>query len=105
MAHDARDYPCCIFADEDQTEQDPELYDCDECPVADALHDLDGDPKCAEAWSIFRKCVNRFTVETHCVPTALAAATAGKEPDDVMDLLERCELMFDILHPPPEPKG
>jgi hypothetical protein len=72
--------------------------------VADRLAELDHDADNAEAWSLFHRCVSRFTVDTHITSVMVARELADREVHDAYDLLERFTLLYDILHPPPETK-
>ncbi len=102
--HDAPTLPCCLFVDDAISTEDAEAYDCDACPVADALAELDEDAENLEAWRVFHRCVTRFSVDTHTTSLLLDGELRGRDPADVPDLMSRLTLLYDILHPPPEPK-
>ena len=44
---------CCQFAEDDEIETDPDVFDCVACPVAQAAQDLW--PENAEAWDLFQR--------------------------------------------------
>lgn len=97
-------HPCCLFATDDELQTDPDLYDCDDCPVRDALEGLW--PENAEAWRIFHVAVTRFTVDLHAGNEALRRLTAHldeTDPEAFSDLLARLGLIYDLLYPPPAP--
>ncbi len=87
--------------EDEALEQEPELYQCETCPVADAQGQLWTEN--AEAWGVFQRLAQRFVIDTHLGPSVFAALTADAEPDAVVDLVERLGVMYDIVAPP-QPK-
>jgi hypothetical protein len=102
--HDAPNASCCLRSTDEEIESDPDAFDCDECQVADALEQLESDTVNQRAWQLYHQVVTRFTFETHTVTEALRAATVGMEPETVTDLLERFDVIFTTVNPPPERK-
>jgi hypothetical protein len=80
------------------------MYNCDECPVADMLAELEDDAQNFEAWTLFHRCVTRFTVDTHIAHVMLEREVAEREKDDAFELMDRLTVLYDSLHPPPEKK-
>jgi hypothetical protein len=73
-----------LASDEDlEINECDDVYNCELCPVADALADLHADAANAEAWELFKRTMSRFTVDTQT---------------------ERFAIIYDALHPPPEQK-
>ena len=98
--HDAPSLPCCLFIEDDEAVADHEAYNCDACPVADALDDLAIDQENAEAWQLFGRCVSRFTVDTHLAGTVFARLTGELSVEEFTDLAARFTLLYDALYPP-----
>ena len=97
--------PCCLFVDDDaELDADAEAYNCETCPVAEQLAHLDEDQANGEAWRVFHRIFSRFTVDTHIASVVLEHVLAGHETEDTLTLVDRFTLLYDILHPPPEPK-
>jgi hypothetical protein len=92
------------MADDATLETDPELFNCETCPVADALAEIEADRPNCEAWRLYEQAVNRFTVDTHCVPLAVKAVMGERSSEDIADLLERFAVLYSIANPAPEPK-
>jgi hypothetical protein len=86
-------------ADLDINEVD-DIYDCANCPVADALSDLHDDPANAEAWELFKRTMSRFTVDTHTVGLVLDRLDTDITAQTFPDLVERFAIIYDALHPP-----
>jgi hypothetical protein len=74
-------------------------FDCEECPIADALDGLM--PENASAWRIFHRLASRFLVDTHLTQAIFERLTAGWHEERVLDLAERLELIYSLLCPPP----
>ena len=72
--------------------------------MADVLAELDDDPQNAEAWAMFHRVVTRFSVDTHTAGVMLTHELTEKTQEEILDLFARFTLLYDILHPPPEPK-
>ena len=86
--------------DEDEADADPEPYDCDACPVADALAELETDQANVRAWSLFRQCCSRFTFDAHVVGVVYQRMTGELSAEEFIDLTARFALLYDTLHPP-----
>lgn len=67
--------------------------------MADAQATLDSDNR--EAWGIYGRLCNRFTVDLHVAPVVMASCVEGWSADAVIDLVDRLALMHDVLNPPP----
>lgn len=84
-------------------ESDPGAYDCDTCQVRTALDALSEEN--AEAWTLFHRLASRFLVDTHLVAEAFRLLTIDWASSDVLDLIERLNVLYDILLPPPTPSS
>jgi hypothetical protein len=65
--------------------------------VALASLDLDN----ADAWSVYGQLCSRFAVDFHLAPELMRHLTEGRAADDVIDLVERLAVVYDVLSPPP----
>lgn len=83
---------------------DPCVYDCDACPVADAFEDLEDDRENLEAWHLFNRAVNRFTVDAHVAGSVVLKIAGDRDPESFGDLVERLALLYDVVCPPTQPK-
>ena len=92
-----------MFVPDEDSEADCEAYDCDACPLASALYELDGDPVNRKAWALYRQSVTRLTFEGHALGAVLDRLTADCEIEEYAELLARLAFAFDVFNPPPEP--
>jgi hypothetical protein len=67
--------------------------------VADAQATLDREN--VEAWDLYGRVCTRFAVDFGVVPELLRQLVDGWRPEDVVDLMERFAVMYDVLNPPP----
>lgn len=88
-------YACCLGATDEELEVEPELYQCDVCPVAEQLDGLW--PENARAWDLFHRVVCRFTMETRSVGQVLLATL--EDDADPLDTVERMQIMYEALVP------
>lgn len=58
-------------------------------------------PENHHAWTLFHQCATRFLADTHAGGVALARLTADLSAEEFSDLLERFNLLYDVLCPPP----
>lgn len=86
------------MVDEETAEEDSEAFDCETCPVADALADLDG-PN-SEAWEFYKKVVTRLSADLYMGGVVLGSLTKGMDPDDFDDLWRRLTILYNALNPP-----
>ena len=93
----ARLTPCCLWADEAAIAEDPDLYDCETCVVAEWLGRLD--PANARAWSLFRQLVTRLAVDLQCGSEVLRRLTADVSDEEWPDLWARLVLIDEALRP------
>lgn len=89
---------CCLGSSDEEINEEPSLYDCERCPVADALDGLDDENR--ETWQIYNQAISRFAVETHTVPLVLQDALAEMTTDARIDTMQRLALLYDVLSPP-----
>jgi hypothetical protein len=57
-----------------------------------------------DAWRIYGQLCSRFAVDFGVAPDLLRALVDGWSPDDVVELMERLTVMYDVLSPAPQPK-
>jgi hypothetical protein len=55
-----------------------------------------------EAWGLYNRVASRFCHEWGLMAFRLTQETAGWDATDVVDLLDRLDLIFDALQPPQE---
>jgi hypothetical protein len=58
---------CCLIVDEETAEEDAEIFECETCPVASALEELDGENRAA--WGCYSEGDYTAVVEI-CMPAA-----------------------------------
>lgn len=87
------------MVDEETADEDGEQFECDECPVAQALADLD--PFNARVWSIYKQVVTRLSADLHAGGVVLQAVTRDLDPDDFAEIWRRLTLLYNTLNPPP----
>jgi hypothetical protein len=90
--------PCCQRATQEEIDGDPDLYDCQRCPVADALTGLDDEN--LEAWRLYHTLASRFLVDAQAVGAVFSRLTADQSPEQLADTCERMRVLYDTLQPP-----
>lgn len=93
---------CCLLASQQEIDDDPAVYDCDGCVMAQELGALDRDN--AEAWGLFHRVCGRFAHEAGLMGMRVNLETDGWPAQDVLDLLDRLEIIYHHLVPPQEPR-
>lgn len=93
--------PCCLFVDPTTLAEEPALYNCDQCGVAEQLNGLTRENR--RAWDIFHRLARRLPVDARLAGAWWATLTAD-EPD-VEDLMDRLSLIYDYLQPAKVPRG
>jgi len=91
-------HTCCLFATDEELEEP--VFDCDTCPVRQALDGLR--PENEQAWRLFHRLGSRFVVDFGVGAEAFKRLTADVPDDEVPDLLQRLALIYDGLYPPPK---
>lgn len=91
--------PCCQFVDQDVIDSEPDDFDCDTCHLQIEFARLDTEN--ARAWDLYGRLCSRFAVDAGIVPDLLRNLVDGWSPSDVVDALERCAVVHDVLNPPP----
>ena len=92
--------PCCRFADADTLRDEPELFQCDTCPVSLAIDGLERDN--AEAWDVYRRLASRFVREAGIGGRVFDGIVDGWDGDDIEELVTRLDIIHDVLAPPPQ---
>ena len=83
--------------------EEAEHFDCEDCELADMQASLD--LANSDAFEAFRKLASRFVVDAGIGPCVFQALAQDRDRDDLLDLVERLRVIYDILSPPPAPKG
>jgi hypothetical protein len=98
------DQPCCLLEqDEAQIEAEPELYQCDTCPVAAFPDRLS--PENRFAWGIYHQTCTRLAGEGHALGEVLRRFTAPLTDEEFEDCWVRLNILHDLLSPPATPDG
>lgn len=79
-------------------ETDHAAFDCETCPVACQQATLD--TANTEAWGLYRRLHNRFALDMHVMADLFRALVSGWPPEDIVDALERMDVMHGVFHPP-----
>lgn len=91
---------CCLTDEADEIEAEPDAYDCETCPVREAVGALW--PENIEAWRLFQVAVTRFSVDLHLVGEIVRRLTAHiDDAEDAAAVLTRLSLIYEWLYPPP----
>lgn len=88
---------CCQIAEPELVEEEPDLYNCDECRLLSQMHELDGENQ--QAWSLYRSCCNRFTQDLGAGALLLDRLTQDLGAEEFSELTERLRLIYDIVSP------
>jgi hypothetical protein len=88
------------LVDQEVLDTDAEHFDCATCPVAEAQSTLDREN--VEAWQLYGRVCTRFAVDVGLVGDVLRAHVEGWPAADVVDLMERFAVLYDVLSPPPK---
>jgi len=88
--------------DEETAEHDAEMFECDECPVAAALEDLD--PFNTRVWELYKQVVTRLSADLHAGGIVLQALTQDLSPDEFAETWRRLVLLYNTIDPPPDPQ-
>lgn len=94
-----RHTPCCLTADDDVIETDAQEFNCETCEVKTRRAALD--PENTRAVDVFGQCVTRFCRETQTSALVLGCLTANDSPEQVVDLVARLEVLYDVFVPVP----
>jgi hypothetical protein len=102
MRDDASRVVCCQTADDELLQYQPELFDCARCERYQQAALLDEPNR--DAWGLYQQMARRFIVDLGIGPEVFRQLTAGRDPEDVVDRVARCAVIYDIFQPPPEIK-
>lgn len=58
------------------------------------------DTRNAEAWGLYHRVQNRFAYEVRVTPDLFRALVAGWPAEDVVEIVERCNVIHAVLQPP-----
>lgn len=97
MVDDAPSVACCQRATPEEVADDPELYQCETCPLRIAQAQLF--PENVTAWWLYTQVATRFLVDLHAGGLALERLTADQSSEEFSDLLERLTLLYDVVCP------
>lgn len=85
--------------DPDESNNDPDSFDCDTCDVANAYREVSQDSVNVQAWRLFQQIANRFTADTDSVGLAFDRLTRAYTDDDYIDMLQRMAILMETFHP------
>jgi uncharacterized protein (UPF0276 family) len=92
-----------MFASDEDVEADCEAYDCEACPVADALADLHDDAENERAWRLFHRAITRFSMDTGAVVVLLERLTKDLDAEEFSELMARFAIFYEAVCPPQRP--
>lgn len=87
---------CCQWADDEQLQNEPDLFQCETCPVAEHLEGLDAAN--AQAWTIFQQLATRLVVDAKLGPEVFRRMT--EDVEEIEPLLTRLGILYDVMMPP-----
>jgi len=90
-------HPCCLTAEPDEVEADPDAFDCETCQLRERLDALR--PENRAAWSVYGTLASRLSREWQVGGVAFGRLVAGWEGGDVLELIERLSLIHDYVAP------
>lgn len=90
--------PCCLFTDDAVIESDLDAFDCDTCRIRQELDGLDEENR--TAWTCYRKLSRRIVGDLEARGVVLDRITRGLSPDDFDALVDRLNVIHDVLQPP-----
>ena len=82
-------------------DEDPDVFECDACPVASALAGLDDANQ--EAWALYRKVITRLSADLHAGGIVLDRLSREMSAREFEDTWRRLVILYNALCPPPEP--
>ena len=89
--------------DEETAEEDSDVFDCDDCPVAAALAGLDDANR--EAWALYRKVITRLSADLHAGGVVLERLTREMDAHEFDDTWRRLVMLYAVISPLPDPKN
>lgn len=92
-------HACCLFATDEEIEQE-DVFDCDTCPIRQALEGLW--PENERAWRLFNQLATRLVADLGIGAEAFRILAADIPADDMPDLLTRLAVIYDVVYPPPK---
>ena len=84
-------------------ETDAAQFDCETCEVRIAQAQVW--PENREAWEMFQAVASRFVWDGHALGPLLAHLMSDWTEDAMIDRVQRCAVIYDILYPPPAPQS
>jgi hypothetical protein len=90
-----------LLCDDETVEEDPEIFDCEECPVAAALATLDTDNRAA--WNLYRKVITRLSADLAAGGVVLDRLTRDLGSDDFDATWRRLMILYEAICPPAPP--
>lgn len=85
---------------EEIADEDPEVFDCDACPVLEHLDGLDAFNR--RVWAIYRQTATRLAADLHAGGAVLQALTQEMSPEDFAETWRRLVVLYDTIEPPPK---
>lgn len=84
---------------EETADGDPEVFDCDACPVSEHLETLD--PFNCRVWAIYKQVVTRLAADLHAGGVVLTALTRDMSADEFTETWRRLLVLYEAIEPPP----
>lgn len=85
------------MVDEETAEDDADAFECETCPVAEALASLDGPNR--RAWQLYNTVVTRLAADLHAGGVVLDRLTRELDPDDFEDCWGRLTMLYHAINP------
>lgn len=88
---------CCQRATPDELQADPDRYDCERCELKarnDGLWQVNRD-----AWQVYGEIGRRVVALCDLRGAVLERLTVDWPTDDVLDLVQRLDVILDVLNP------
>lgn len=90
--------PCCLFTDDATIESDLEQFDCETCGLRAQLVALDEENQ--EAWQMYRRLARRILGDLDARAVALDRLTRGWPAARFEAMVDRLNVIHDVLQPP-----
>ena len=91
---------CCEYATEEQIEYEADSFDCQTCPIAKASSELW--PENLDAWKVFQQLARRLVVDVGLGPEVFRRLTDQLDSTTFENTLDRLNVIYDVVLPPPK---
>ena len=90
--------PCCLYTDDATIDSDLDAFDCETCALRQRLTELDEDNQ--EAWGMYRRLSRRILGDLDARALTLDRLTRGWPATRFDALVDRLNVIHDVLQPP-----